>query len=106
MSAPRCTASGRSASCVSADPGGCRQVGWGMLMVGLLILIAAVATRLADHEELHIPLFVAFFPFWIPGGVLASQLIFAAAQRFTRCDPLHPRFAKAFESRGSMSGEA
>ncbi|WP_280255144.1 hypothetical protein [Nocardia wallacei] len=77
-----------------------------------VILGAAVLARLAGSEWLYIPLFVAFFPFWLPGGVLTAILAFGAARRFARCGPLtsedvvviraHPAFAAALGDRNDL----
>lgn len=65
-----------------------------------------------EVEWLYIPLFVAFFPFWLPGGVLTAILAFGAARRFARCGPLtsedvvvirtHPAFAAALGDRNDL----
>lgn len=91
-----------------------RQLGRALLLLGGVILAAAVLSRVAGYEQFSIPLFVAFFPFWLPGGVLAAILAFGAAQRFVRCEPLtdegmvairaHPDFAAAFRRRMAGPG--
>ncbi len=90
-----------------------RQLGRALLLLGGVILVAAVLSRVAGYEQFSIPLFVAFFPFWLPGGVLAAILAFGAAQRFVRCGPLtdeslvairaHPDFAAAVRRRNDPS---
>ncbi len=87
-----------------------RRIGRGLLLLGPVLLTTAIAARIADYKILYVPLFVAFFPFWLPGGALAALLTFGAAQRFVRCRPLadgttvtlhsHPDFAAAVRDSG------
>ncbi len=49
-----------------------RQVARALMLLGPIILAAAFAARYTDHTRLAVPLFIAFFPFWLPGGLLAG----------------------------------
>ncbi|PSR67357.1 hypothetical protein C8258_15110 [Nocardia sp. MDA0666] len=95
----------------------CQYTGHAIVLLGLaaiLVMLAATQTTTSDH--LPVALVLAVFPGWGLFGLIAAYLLYRRSTTFVLFRPIvdldsariraHPRFAEAFESRGSLSGEA
>ncbi|MGW0356264.1 hypothetical protein ACWDXV_18855 [Nocardia nova] len=95
----------------------CQYTGHAIVLLGLaaiLVILAATQTTTSDH--LPVPLVLAVFPGWGLFGLTAAYLLYRRSTTFVLFRPIvdlesvriraHPRFVAAFESRGSVPGEA
>ncbi|WP_227983200.1 hypothetical protein [Nocardia spumae] len=91
-----------------------QYIGHVIVLAGVaLILIVLAATQTTSSDHLPVPLVLAVFPGWLPFGLLAAVLIYRRSTTYVLFRPItelgsaqivaHPDFAKAFESRGTVS---
>lgn len=95
----------------------CQYIGHAIVLLGLAaILVILAATQITTSDHLPVALVLAIFPGWGLFGLIAAYLLYRRSTTFVLFRPIaelesahiraHPRFAEAFESRGSLSGEA
>ncbi|MFF0498207.1 hypothetical protein ACFYU5_17495 [Nocardia aobensis] len=95
----------------------CQYTGHAIVLLGLAaILVILAASQTTTSAHLPAPLVLAVFPGWGLFGLVAAYLLYRRSTTFVLFRPIvdlesarikgHPRFAEAFESRGSLSGEA
>lgn len=88
--------------------------GHSVLLAGVGLLIAIfIEIQISTSDHLPVPLVVAFFPGWLPFGLLVAMLIYRHSGTLVLFRPIieyteveiraHPRFADAVESRGTAT---
>ncbi|NKY44275.1 hypothetical protein [Nocardia cerradoensis] len=93
----------------------CQYTGHAIVLLGLAaILVILAATQTTTSAHLPVPLVLAVFPGWGLFGLIAAYLLYRRSTTFVSFRPIadlgwtqiraHPRFAEAFESRGTVSG--
>ena len=91
-----------------------QYVGHSVLLAGVGLLIAIfIEIQISTSDYLPVPLVVAFFPGWLPFGLLVAILIYRHSGTLVLFRPIteyteveiraHPRFADAVESRGTTT---